>query len=206
MHRTILFEIIVCSVMHCSHTFNISSRIVSSMLSYLAQNIGSIAERNFASIREDSTVADAAKVMRDKDTTSILITKKDSSEPVGIVTERDILYRVLAQNKDPSATLLNDIMNYPLMYADEDSSIKDGICLMRNKNLRRLPIKKTGKVTGVVTLKRIVGNIPSQGMDLAEVELPIRKGNEISCPYCQQKFEDRNKISKHIDDVHLLNC
>src|SRR5215204_3352462 len=110
------------------------------MLSYLKQTIGSIAERDFAHIGQDKTVADAAKVMRDKDTTSILITKKDSSEPVGIVTERDILYRVLAQNKDPSATLLNDIMNYPLMYADEDSSIKDGICLMRNKNLRRLPI------------------------------------------------------------------
>jgi CBS domain-containing protein len=60
------------------------------MLSYLAQNIGGIAERNFANIREDSTVADAAKVMRHKDTTSILVTKKDSSEPVGIVTERDI--------------------------------------------------------------------------------------------------------------------
>jgi predicted transcriptional regulator len=82
-----VFEIIVCSVMHCSHTFNISSRPVSDMLSYLAQKIGSIAERKFASIREDSTVADAAKVMRDKDTTSILVTKKESSEPVGIVTE-----------------------------------------------------------------------------------------------------------------------
>jgi CBS domain-containing protein len=57
----------------------------------------------------------------------------------------------LAQNKDPSAILLNDIMNYPLIYVDEDSSIKDGICLMRNKNIRRLPIKKTGKVTSVLT-------------------------------------------------------
>jgi len=75
----ILFEIIACSVMHCSHTFNISSRPVSDMFSYLAQNIESIAERDFAHIGQDSTVADAAKIMRDKDTTSILVTKKDSS-------------------------------------------------------------------------------------------------------------------------------
>ena len=70
------------------------------MLSYLKQTIGSIP---VAHIGQYKTVADAAKLIRDKDTTSILVTKKDSSEPVGIVTERDILYRVLAQNKDPFA-------------------------------------------------------------------------------------------------------
>lgn len=47
--------------------------------------------------------------MRDKDTTSILVTKKGSSDPIGIVTERDILYRVFAQDKDPSSTSLRDI-------------------------------------------------------------------------------------------------
>jgi CBS domain-containing protein len=51
------------------------------------------------------------------------------------------------------------MISYPLIYADENSSIKDGICLMRNKNIRRLPIKKTRKATG------IVGNIPSQVID-----------------------------------------
>ena len=43
-------------------------------------------------------------------------------------------------------------------------------------------------------------------MDLAEVELPKgKKGTEIICPYCQQKFEDKNKTSEHINDDHLLN-
>lgn len=101
--------------------------------SYLTQDIGSIADRSFSFIDEDSTVAEAARRMRDKDTTSILVTKKGSAEPIGIVTERDILNRVLAQNKDPSSTLLKDVMNYPLIFTDENSSIKDGICLMRNR-------------------------------------------------------------------------
>ena len=132
--------------------------------------------------------------MRDKDTTSILITRKDSLDPIGIVTERDILYRLLAQNKDPSTTPLNDIMNYPLIYADEDSSIKDGICLMRNKNIRRLLIKKTGKVIGIVTLKRIVGNIPSQGIDLAEVELPKEeKGMKLVAHTASKNLKTRIK-------------
>jgi CBS domain-containing protein len=177
------------------------------MLNYLEQNIGSIAEKDFAHIEEDSTVTEAAKEMRDKDTTSLIITKKNSSEPIGIVTERDILYRVLAENNDPSTTPIRKVMNYPLIYVDEATTIKDGICLMRNRYVRRLPIKKAGKIIGIVTLKRIIGNIPSQGMDLAEVEVPEgKKGSEIICPYCLQKFEDKEKTSKHINDAHLLNC
>jgi predicted transcriptional regulator len=96
-------------------------------------------------------------------------------------------------------------MNYPLIYVDEATTIKAGICLMRNRYIRRLPIKKAGKIIGIVILKRIIGNIPSQGMDLAEVEVRDGKmGGEIICPYCLQKFEDKEKTSKH--DAHLLNC
>jgi predicted transcriptional regulator len=71
----------------------------STMLGYLEQNIGSIADREFAQIGEDSTVTEATKLMRNNDTTSIFVTKKNSFEPIGIVTERDILYRVLAQDR-----------------------------------------------------------------------------------------------------------
>jgi hypothetical protein len=48
--------------------------------------------------------------------------------------------------------------------------------------------------------------MPGQGIDLAEVELPKGTGNEIICPYCQQRFDDKDKISHHIDNSHLLDC
>jgi signal-transduction protein with cAMP-binding, CBS, and nucleotidyltransferase domain len=177
------------------------------VLSYLEQNIGSIADKDFAHIGEDSTVTEDAKQMRDKDTTSIFITKKNSSEPLDTVIERDILYRVLAQNKDPSTTSLREVMNYPLIFVDEDTTIKEAICLMSNRYIQRLPIKKAGKIIGIVTLKRTIGKVVSQGMDLAAVELPEgKKGNEIIYPYCHQKFDDRDSTSKHINDNHLLNC
>jgi Mg/Co/Ni transporter MgtE len=63
------------------------------MLSYLEQNIGSIADKDFAHTGEDSTVTEAAKQMHDKDTTSIFITKKNSSEPIGML-QREISYIV----------------------------------------------------------------------------------------------------------------
>ena len=94
------------------------------MLSYLEQNIGSIADKDFAHIGEDRSVTEDAKQMRDKDTTSIFIAKKNSSEPLDAVTERDNLYRVLTQKKDPSTTSLRKVMNYPLIFVDEDTQLK----------------------------------------------------------------------------------
>ena len=53
---------------------------------------------------------EAAKVMRDRDVLSILVTNsKNSNEPIGIVTERDILYRVVAENKDPFKVTLKNV-------------------------------------------------------------------------------------------------
>jgi CBS domain-containing protein len=60
----------------------------------LSENIGKLVSRDFITLDEDTLVAEAAKVMRDKDTSHILVVSKDSKEPIGIVTERDICYIV----------------------------------------------------------------------------------------------------------------
>ena len=68
--------------------------------SHLSQRIESIAEKNYVTLSEDTLVGEAAKVMRGKDVLSILVTtSKNSNEPIGIVTERDILYRVVAEKR-----------------------------------------------------------------------------------------------------------
>jgi len=68
---------------------------------------------------------------------------------------------------------------------------------------------KGGKITGIVTLMSVVGNIPSQSIELAEVQLPkelVRAGRGIiSCPYCNSTFESKNEITRHIDEIHLLD-
>jgi predicted transcriptional regulator len=82
------------SILQCTAVINVIMEsyfltvIGYKMLDYLKQNIGSIAEKDFAHIGEDRTVTEAAKEMHDKDTTSLIITKKNSSEPISIVTER----------------------------------------------------------------------------------------------------------------------
>jgi CBS domain-containing protein len=191
----------------------------------LSENIGKfVSSREFVTLDEDTVAAEAAKAMRDNDTSCVLVVSKNSKEPIGIVTERDMLYRVLAQNLGPYKVTLNKIMSSPLITIDQQSSASDAISLMRSKHIRRLVVTKketddsgdnsksssSGNrkhVIGMVTLVSITGNIPSNNVDLAEVEVPpdiIQKENiKIVCPYCQSRFEDNAGMSKHIDQIHI---
>ena len=181
---------------------------------YLSKDAGSIASRNYITLNEDNTVSEGVKVMRNSDTSSIIITNKSTQQPTGIVTERDILYRVIGEDKSPSETTLKSIMSHPLVSINDKASVKEAICIMRNRHVRRLLVKKAdGGILGITTLRSAIGNIPSQGIDLAEVELAGETPSEnigklavIICPYCQSAFEDKRKIDKHMDTVHLLNC
>jgi CBS-domain-containing membrane protein len=102
-------------------------------------------------------------------------------------------------------------MSSPLITISSNSSVSDAISVMRNKNIRRLDVQqmKGGKITGIVTLMSVVGNIPSQSIELAEVQLPedlVAGGRGIiSCHYCNSTFESKNDITRHIDERHILN-
>jgi CBS domain-containing protein len=189
----------------------------------LSENIGKFASmREFITLDEDTVVAEAAKVMRDKDTSCILVVSKDSKEPIGIVTERDMLYRVLAENLGPYKVTLKKIMSTPLITIDHQSTVADAVSLMRSKHIRRLGITKnqTGdisdssssnndrkQVIGMVSLVSITGNSPSNDIDLAELEVSpdiVQKENiKIVCPYCQSRFQTTAEMSKHIDQIHI---
>jgi CBS domain-containing protein len=185
----------------------------------LSENIGKfVSPRDFITLDEDTLVAEAAKVMRDKDTSCVLVLRKDSKEPIGIVTERDMLYRVLAENMGPYKVPLKKIMSTPVITIDHKSSTADAISLMRSKHIRRLVVTESDTddnnsgtsdkhVIGMVTLMSITGNIPSNDVDLAELEVPpdiIQKENiKIVCPYCKSRFQTTAEMSKHIDQIHI---
>ena len=75
---------------------------------YLSKDVGSIASRNYITLNEDNTVSEGVKLMRDSDISSIIITNKSTQQPTGIVTERDILYRVIGEDKNPSETTVEE--------------------------------------------------------------------------------------------------
>jgi CBS domain-containing protein len=122
-------------------------------------------ENELVTLPEDSVIADAVKVMKDSGISSILVRSLSSSEEnpliTGIVTERDILYRVIGGNKGPYKTVLKEVMSSPVVTIEKGSSVNEAMVLMRNKKIRRLLVIKKENTRefslGLVTLMSITG-------------------------------------------------
>lgn len=169
---------------------------------YLSRKAIDIADKSPVILDGSTNLAEAARLMKRKQVSSVLV-GSDNQHVIGIVTERDILYRVVAESKGPFKTTLKEIMSSPLITVNETTSVKDAIALMRSNAIRRVPILKQGQIVGILTLKSIIGNSPNESVELAEVELPKTIENKVICPYCQSTFSDKEELSKHIDRLHL---
>jgi CBS domain-containing protein len=118
----------------------------------LSQKISSLAERDFTALDENLTIDVGAKIMRGKGSTCIIVINYRSGKPTGIITERDILYRIVAENRAPSKTELKKLVSSPLITIDEESSLKDAISLMMKKGIRRLPVVQENNIIGIVNV------------------------------------------------------
>lgn len=171
---------------------------------FLSRKAGEVAETDLVVLDESTSVGYAAKVMKNRAISSVLVSRGDSKEPIGIVTERDMLYRVLADNVGPFKASLGEIMSSPLATIDGTTTVKDAVAIMRKKGIRRLPIRKDGAIVGILALRSMVGNSLGKNIELADVELADRITEyRILCPYCQSRFDNKQDLSKHIDRLHL---
>ncbi len=161
-----------------------------------------VAETNVVVLDESICVADAARAMREKGVSSVLVSRTIAMQPVGIVTEKDVLYRVVAEHRSPFKTALKEVMSSPLVTIDESALVKDAVVLMRKNGIRRMPVAKGGKVVGMLTLKSIIGDSHEKSIELIDVELPTATSTVV-CPYCESKFDNKQDLSKHIDRLHL---
>ncbi len=144
----------------------------------------------------DESVANAAKMMKDKKVGSLIVKDKNTN---GIITERDILYKITAEGKDAKKVKVKDIMSKPLITIDANASVKDAIALMSKHNIRRVVVVENNQIIGVVTQRVITGNIKDYETPIASIDIP--KG--ILCPYCESSFDTKEELSKHIDKIHI---
>ena len=101
-------------------------------------------------IEESGTVVDAARAMRDADVGPALITS--NGELRGIVTDRDIAVRVVAEGQDPSSVKAIDVGTTGVATLGPDDDAGDAVRLMKEKNIRRLPIVENNRPVGIVSL------------------------------------------------------
>jgi CBS domain-containing protein len=132
---------------------------------------------NVVTVTKDTSVMKAAKIMLDKNIGSVIVV--EDYRPVGIVTERDISYRVVAKDKKPSRVKIGEIMSSPLITVKQNTTLTEASKIMARHNLRRLPVIEGNKLIGIITNKDIVAIAPEQIEILKELsrmkEEPIEK-------------------------------
>jgi len=102
---------------------------------------------NVITIDAQWTVREAAKLMHQQDVGDLVV--MESNLPKGIVTERDLVRRVMAQKK-PLDTKVSEIMSSPLITVEEKTSIRDAARKMVKYKIRRLPVTKKNELVGII--------------------------------------------------------
>lgn len=116
----------------------------------MAQQLRDLMTSNPVILESSATVSEAAKQMRDRDVGDVLVQKKGAL--CGIVTDRDLVIRCLADRKDPDSQTLGDICSQELATLEADASVDDAMELMRKRAIRRLPVMDGGAPVGIVSL------------------------------------------------------
>ncbi len=104
-------------------------------------------------IPPDIPVSNVAKIMRDKNIGSVLIKLRELD--YGIVTERDIIFKVTAENMDPKAVKSKDVMTELRYTIDAQASIEKASEIFNQHSIRRLPVMENGEIIGVVTSRDV---------------------------------------------------
>lgn len=113
-------------------------------------NISECMNRGVCTLDIEDSVFSAAKMLKNREIGSIIIT--EGGDAVGIITERDIVCKIVAAGKDPKKIRLKNAMSAPLKAIDTSSTVEDAALAMKENNIKRLPVlDKSGKLVGIVS-------------------------------------------------------
>jgi signal-transduction protein with cAMP-binding, CBS, and nucleotidyltransferase domain len=110
-------------------------------------------------IEENASANLVANLMDKEDLGCIIVTNKEG-KPLGIITERDLVVRVLAKNAKPDSLKSCEVMSSPLMTIEPDATISDAARRMSRLDIRRLGVIYKGQITGLLSSKDILAVVP----------------------------------------------
>lgn len=141
--------------------------------------IGDVCNRNVVYATRETTVSDAASLMRHHHVGDVVVVDRADAErmPIGILTDRDIVVEVVAPGLDPKAISLGDLMLWgQLVTVQENETFPATIRLMSEKAVRRMPVINTaGVLIGIVSIDDM---LPQLAKELAEVAELGQRGRQ----------------------------
>jgi CBS domain-containing protein len=117
----------------------------------MAQTIREVMSPNVVTIDRKASLEEAARSMRDADVGALVAVNEDGGV-LGIVTDRDIVVRGLAEAGDPKSMTVEDISSEGLVTVRPDAPVEEAVRLMRDRTVRRLPVVEGGRPVGIVSI------------------------------------------------------
>jgi CBS domain-containing protein len=115
----------------------------------MGKSIRDVMTANPQSVEPSSTIADAARLMRDSDVGSLPVVEDGKLK--GVVTDRDIAVRAVAEGKDPKGTKVGDVLSQDVVTIDPQQDLDEALRLMARHQVRRLPVvEEDGRLVGII--------------------------------------------------------
>jgi CBS domain-containing protein len=115
-------------------------------------------------VNPDTKIRNAVELMNKNEIGCLVVTRKN--KPVGIMTERDVLKKIVCQSKNPEQTRVSEIMSKPLIVGRVDMDWREAAKLMLDRDIKKLPILDGEKLVGLVTLTDIARVRMLQALEL----------------------------------------
>ena len=117
----------------------------------MTQQIKDVMTKQIHSVRRDATLRAVARVMKDHKIGAVLVTQADGSL-LGLVTDRDLVVRGMASDRDFDKTSVAEICSTPPVRLDLTAMVDDAVRLMRERSVRRIPVVADGKPVGIISI------------------------------------------------------
>ena len=113
-----------------------------------------LAKAPIAAVAPTATVMEAARKMNDANVGAVVVL--DGGVVQGMFSERDVMLRIVLENKDPQTTVVKDVMTTNVVAIRKDTKVEEAVNLMWEKHIRHLPvIREDGKVEGIVEIRNL---------------------------------------------------
>jgi signal-transduction protein with cAMP-binding, CBS, and nucleotidyltransferase domain len=120
----------------------------------------------------ESTALEVAKAMSDCDADYVIVVQ--SRKPTGIITERDVIVRMLTQGLDPKVVIARAMYTNPLVTIEESAIVEEAAELMKEWKIKHLPVTRDGKIVGMLTYLDIAFNVPELLPAMKELYRPSK--------------------------------
>jgi len=120
----------------------------------------------------ESTVNEIVQAMSDCDVDYVIVVQ--SRKPTGIITERDVIVRMLTQGLDPKVVIARAIYTNPLVTTEETATVEEAAKLMKDWKIKHLPVTRDGRIAGMLTYLDIAFNVPELLPAMKELYRPLK--------------------------------